>query len=225
VCAEATSGSGDTATHSLHTAQASALRTHLGRDVRASGTVFAFSHACARRRQPPIRIDHPPLLPPLRHPPFTIDSMPRFTKSCGSAVVARSEVDAVHVPEYSRALPATMERHAPFHPRGDFAADQLPCARTAPCAPLSVHVPVTVPLAASGMTVNVPINTMPPVLRALHVLTAGCATTMALSVVCATATGAAQSRKHAQRIVIRRSHAVCNAVALEAVRIREEAKK
>ena len=114
-----------------------------------------------------VRMDHAPDPLPARHVPLTTASIAFSNRSAKRAFGLRS-TRAVHVPEYSPAVPAMAARHAPVHRVGDFAADHAPPASVLPCASRSVHVPVTVPWIVSSSAVHVPARGAPLLVVALH---------------------------------------------------------
>src|SRR3954452_92943 len=114
------------------------------------------------------RIDHAPDCPPARQRPLTTDSM-AFSRRFDSRAPAPRSTSVLQVPPYSAVRPGTVARQLPFHRAGDFTADHPPRASVVPLASTSVHVPVTLPEAASGTAVHVPISVWPLLLVALHV--------------------------------------------------------
>src|SRR5688572_17767232 len=97
-------------------------------------------------------IDHVPERPPARQLPLTA-ACTACSKSSANPPSGFNFSVALHVPEYSFRCPAATARQLPLQPDAAFAADQAPCATTLRFASTSVHVPRTVPAAASGMAV------------------------------------------------------------------------
>src|SRR5258705_7139040 len=113
-------------------------------------------------------MDHAPERLPARHVPLTAAFTARAKMSANGAS-ARTLVFARHVPAYSDLPPAAAARHAPVQPDGDFEADHTPRATVLPPGSPSVHVPVTLPVLATGITVQVPPTVKPVSLVADHV--------------------------------------------------------
>jgi hypothetical protein len=105
---------------------------------------------------------------PARQVPLTA-AFTALAKISANGASARTSVLARHVPEYSDLPPAADARHAPIQPDGDFEADHMPRATVPPRGPASVHVPVTLPVLATGVAVQVPLTVKPVLLVADHV--------------------------------------------------------
>jgi hypothetical protein len=113
-------------------------------------------------------MDHAPERLPARHVPLTV-ACTALAKMSANGASARILVLARHVPAYSDLPLAADARHAPFQPDGDFEADHTPRATVVPRASLSVHVPVTLPILATAVAIQVPPTVKPVMLVADHV--------------------------------------------------------
>jgi hypothetical protein len=113
-------------------------------------------------------MDQAPRCGPARQVPLTTACAAARKSSAKGASAASCRLVS-QVPEYSPVLPDAAARQPPVHPVGDFAADHPPRANVRFCASMSVHAPLTAPVAGSTLYVHVPMNLPPLLVVALHV--------------------------------------------------------